>query len=69
MKKLKPDKTEKKIVLSDTLKKEKTTKESNQKKGLVGKNWDKDLTPKQKDDLMRMVCQKLGIIDELGNIL
>lgn len=58
-----------KIILSDASIREAKEKRDDRKKALKGKNWNKDLNPKQKDELLRLVCQKAGLIDDSGTVL
>lgn len=56
------------IVLSDVPKKVKKESINMKKNKISGKNWN-DLTPKQKDDLMRVACEKAELVDSSGIVL
>ena len=57
-----------KIVLGDSDKWTRKIDRETKRKTLTGKNWD-TLKAKEKDDLLKLVCEQAGLIDALGNVV
>jgi hypothetical protein len=57
-----------KVILSEADKKIKKDSVRNKRGLLTGKNWD-TLKAKEKDDLLRLACEKAELIDAAGTVL
>jgi len=57
-----------KIILGDADKKSKKEAIKNKRNALTGKNWDA-LKAKEKDDLLKLACEKAELINAAGDVI